>query len=65
MQCAESAPLVERRLTDLPKVKDASSTPDTHGSGIPEQGQQPYQSDGELPIAAPASGGAARRARPL
>ena len=49
MQCAESAPLVERRLTDLPKVKDASSTPDTHGSGIPEQGQQPTSPTGSYP----------------
>ena len=56
MWWAESAPLVGTRLTDLAKVGDASGTPGTHGSGIPEQGQQPYQSDGELPIAAPASG---------
>ena len=64
MRWAESTPFVGRRITDLPKVGDASGTPGTHGSGIPEQGQQPYQSDGELPIGAPASG-ALRRARPL
>ena len=49
MQWAESAPLVLTRLTDLPKVKDASSTPDTHGSGIPEQGQQPTSPTGSYP----------------
>ena len=59
LRWAESAPLAGRRLTDLPKVGDASGTPGTHDSGIPEKGHQPTSPTGELPIAAPASGGAA------
>ena len=61
MQWAESVPLVGRRLTDLPKVGDASGTPGTPGSGIPEQGQQPTRPTGSYPsLHRPA-----RRARPL
>ena len=49
MRWAESAPLAGRRLTDQPKGGDASGTPGTHGSGIPEQGQQPTSPTGSYP----------------